>query len=293
LTTITNYSASLTYTFAPAGPSVNASGEVTGATAGTAYTVTAGTADCTSSSASFTNDVILPTPTITVADSSSPTLCSGSDGTIDLTFTNVTDGTYTINYDGGTFTNVVVSSSSATVTGLSSGNYNDLSITNTNTCTSSDDPDVSLSDPAAPAAPTAASPSAYCDGVTINDITATGAGSATFAWYSDAALTTLVDSDATFTPSGAVGTQTVYVTQTVAGCTSASTQVDVTVNATPAVPTLSSTAASCSAVELTTITNYSASLTYTFAPAGPSVNASGEVTGATAGTEQQQEQLIQ
>ncbi len=67
---------------------------------------------------------------------------------------------------------------------------------------------------------------------------------------------------------------TYTVTYTTAGTCSNSATQSVTINATPAVPTLSSTAASCSAEELTTITNYNASLTYTFSPVGPSINAS-------------------
>ena len=61
-TTVSNYDASLTYTFSPAGPSVGTGGAITGATAGIAYTVTAANANCTSSSASFTNATILPAP---------------------------------------------------------------------------------------------------------------------------------------------------------------------------------------------------------------------------------------
>ncbi len=63
-TSITNYSASNTYTFSPTGPSVDGTGLVTGAATGTAYTVTATNAStCVSSpSASFTNLVMLPTP---------------------------------------------------------------------------------------------------------------------------------------------------------------------------------------------------------------------------------------
>ena len=44
---------------------------------------------------------------------------------------------------------------------------------------------------------------------------------------------------------------------------------------TPAVPTISSTAASCAAAGTSTITNYLAANTYTFSPAGPTVGAGG------------------
>ncbi|WP_394336472.1 beta strand repeat-containing protein, partial [Aureibaculum luteum] len=191
LTTITNYNASLTYTFSPAGPSVNASGEVTGATAGTAYTVSAGNTDCTSSTASFTNDVMLITPAVPTLSSTAAS-CSAAELT---TITNYNASlTYTFSPAGPSV------NASGEVTGATAGTAYTVSAGNTD-CTSS-----------------------------------------TASFTNDVMLIT------------------------------------------PAVPTLSSTAASCSAAELTTITNYNASLTYTFSPAGPSVNASGEVTGATAGT---------
>ena len=44
---------------------------------------------------------------------------------------------------------------------------------------------------------------------------------------------------------------------------------------TPAVPTISSTAATCAAAGTSTITNYLAANTYTFSPAGPTVGAGG------------------
>ncbi|MCP3999285.1 MAG: DUF11 domain-containing protein, partial [Gammaproteobacteria bacterium] len=86
-------------------------------------------------------------PTL-AASSSDPTTCIGSDGTITLTLTNVPDGTYTINYMDATplaqtFTDVTVATGSATISGLSAGTYNDLSIT-VNGCTSAEDVDISL-----------------------------------------------------------------------------------------------------------------------------------------------------
>ena len=50
------------------------------------------------------------------------------------------------------------------------------------------------------------------------------------------------------------------------------------------VPTIASTAASCSSTELSTISNYNAAMTYTFTPGGPSVGAGGVISGMTVGT---------
>src|SRR5690606_6068449 len=53
---------------------------------------------------------------------------------------------------------------------------------------------------------------------------------------------------------------------------------------TPAVPTITTTAPTCSSDGSSTITNYDGTLTYTFTPAGPSVGAGGAISGMTTGT---------
>jgi len=93
--------------------------------------------------------VTISDPPTLAATSSNPTTCGGSDGSITLTLTNVPDGTYTINYMDGvpsaqTFTNVSVTGGSATISGLSTGTYNDLTITTG--CTSTEDVDIVLED---------------------------------------------------------------------------------------------------------------------------------------------------
>ena len=68
--------------------------------------------------------------------------------------TNVPDGTYSFNYEDGTgtaqtFSGVSVSSDSATITGLGSGNYSNISVT-VDGCTSDDDVDIVLNASARP-----------------------------------------------------------------------------------------------------------------------------------------------
>jgi hypothetical protein len=95
-------------------------------------------------------DVVLTapaTPSITAATGTNPASC-GANGSINLTFANVADGTYTINYDGGSFTNVTVTAGSATIN-APAGTYNDLSITVAG-CASIEDRDVVLTAPATP-----------------------------------------------------------------------------------------------------------------------------------------------
>uniref|UniRef100_UPI00259875FC proprotein convertase P-domain-containing protein n=1 Tax=uncultured Flavobacterium sp. TaxID=165435 RepID=UPI00259875FC len=77
---ISNYSATNTYTFTPTGPTVGASGVITGMVLGTSYTVTSGNGICTSaSSVGFSNAAQLLTPSVPTIASVAPT-CS-SDGT--------------------------------------------------------------------------------------------------------------------------------------------------------------------------------------------------------------------
>jgi gliding motility-associated-like protein len=66
-----------------------------------------------------------PQPIITASGISAVT-CN-DDGKIDFSFTNVPDGTYTIPYSSGSFTNVTVAGGVATVT-APPGTYNNLSI---------------------------------------------------------------------------------------------------------------------------------------------------------------------
>lgn len=81
-----------------------------------------------------------------------PSTCNSSDGQLELTLTNVPDGTtYTLNYvdeanAAQTFTNVTVASGKATITGLSTGTYNNLNIALSG-CTSTEDVDITLSPP--------------------------------------------------------------------------------------------------------------------------------------------------
>ena len=92
------------------------------------------------------------TPTLSVTKTD-PSICGGN-GSLNFTFTNVTDGDYTITYDGGSFDNVTVSSGTASVT-AATGTYNNLQIT-VNGCTSAPGINASLTDPTPPTAPTVA-----------------------------------------------------------------------------------------------------------------------------------------
>ena len=84
-----------------------------------------------------------PLPTLAATGTNAAT-CS-DDGKIDFTFTNVPDGTCTISYSSGSFTNVSVAGGIATVT-APPGTYNNLSIT-VDGCTSIASANVVLTEP--------------------------------------------------------------------------------------------------------------------------------------------------
>ncbi|MEP1033150.1 gliding motility-associated C-terminal domain-containing protein [Ekhidna sp.] len=83
-------------------------------------------------------------PTISITSSSNPTTCGG-DGSISLGFTNVANGSYSINHLSGSFSNVSITSGTATI-GVGEGTYTDLSIS-VNGCTSTENPDVTITEP--------------------------------------------------------------------------------------------------------------------------------------------------
>jgi len=135
---------------------------------------------------------------------------------------------------------------------------------------------------------------AVCTGtsVSISGSTPTGGnGIFTYLWESSTTSATAgfapaagANSGINYT-SGAL-TQTTWFRRYVSsGCASGySAVVMVKVNPTPVMPTININAATCSTPGTATISNYAAANTYTFSPAGPSVNSSGTVTGFNYGT---------
>jgi len=93
------------------------------------------------------------TPTLATNSSSNPTTCSGNEGSIVLTALNLPDGSYTINYEDVTATpqtaTMVVVGNVGTISGLSAGMYNNITVTNLG-CISIQDVDVVLTDPLPP-----------------------------------------------------------------------------------------------------------------------------------------------
>ncbi|MEP0986833.1 hypothetical protein, partial [Ekhidna sp.] len=179
-------------------------------------------------------DVTLSDPaTHTIAATrTNPTTCGGN-GSVNFTFTGVPDNTYTINYDGGSFTGVSVTSNTASVS-APAGIYSNLSIS-VSGCTSSDFPSVTLTEPADPLAPTVTFDGSYCVGDVIVAPTTSGSS---LQWYSDAGLITTIATVDPANPTNAelgfssatANTTTVYVTQTVNSCESNGTAVSLIVS---------------------------------------------------------------
>jgi len=101
----------------------------------------------------------------------------------------------------------------------------------------------------APLAPSAPSPSAYCQGDVIADLTAT-VNIGTIIWYSDAPL---LDSIGTGSPfaSGATSDTSFWVAGTNNGCIGPSTQIDIVITTTPAAPFAGDDTSFCEVAGLT------------------------------------------
>jgi hypothetical protein len=270
--TVSNYSASLTYTFSPSGPSVSTGGLITGAIAGTAYTVTSGNINCTSAaSASFTNAAQLVTPAVPTLTTTAATCSAAGSATVSNYSASIT---YTFTPTGPTVT------TGGIITGATLGTAYTIKAGN-GSCTSA--ASASFTNAAqlvTPAVPTLTTTTATCS----------AAGSATVSNYIASLTYTFTPSGPTVTTGGVITGATAGTAYTITAgngsCTSAASAsfTNAAQLVTPAVPTVTTTAATCSAAGTTTVSNYNAALTYTFTPSGPTVTTGGLITGATAGT---------
>jgi len=270
--TVSNYSASLTYTFSPSGPSVSTGGLITGAIAGTAYTVTSGNINCTSAaSASFTNAAQLVTPAVPTLTTTAATCSAAGSATVSNYSASIT---YTFTPTGPTVT------TGGIITGATLGTAYTIKAGN-GSCTSA--ASASFTNAAqlvTPAVPTLTTTTATCS----------AAGSATVSNYIASLTYTFTPSGPTVTTGGVITGATAGTAYTITAgngsCNSAASAsfTNAAQLVTPAVPSLTTTAATCSAAGSATVSNYIASLTYTFTPSGPTVTTGGVITGATAGT---------
>ena len=174
-------------------------------------------------------------PTISSENSTDVTACGVTDGTINIVAAGGS-GSYTFSIDGGT----TFPNATGNFTGLDVNSYQ--VVVDDGNCQVSGSLLV-ISGPGIPPAPTAGINATYCDGDAIADLTANADASGdnnNLTWYDDAGLTNIVQTGGgTYSPSNSVGSSTYYITETVAGCQSPSSQVTIIINPTPTAPNLS------------------------------------------------------
>ena len=212
-------------------------------TTSTVY-VTASNSVCTSDSTPVVIIInpIQATPTITIGAGNNIYCQNQTVGTI------TASGPSTIVwYSNAGLTTVVDTGATYTPTGLPLGTTTYYLIDSSAAgCKSAGTTTVSVTINATPNTPVVTSPTAntYCQNQTVGTITASGAS--TIVWYNNAGLTNVVDTGATYTPTGLpIGTTTYYlVDSSAAGCKSTGTAtVSVTINATPTTPTITTSSA--------------------------------------------------
>jgi len=207
--------------------------------------VTQTVAGCTSPAASVIVVVNPIPPALTALNTTgnNPTTCGGNQGSIVLTGLPA-NTSYTFNYSKNSVAiNTPITTNgagSANITGLTSGNYTNFSLTGTGGCQSAIYPGpVNLSDPAIPGAPAGlvATPNPVCLGISVN-LSVINNPAATYTWTASSAqagLTASVSNTANMTALSA-GNYTISVTQTVNGCVSPAASLIVNINPLPPTP---------------------------------------------------------
>jgi predicted outer membrane repeat protein len=236
------------------------------------------------------------TPAISSVTGSNPTTCGGSDGSLSINGLTASTGGYTVTYFNGTSTitlngQVTNTAGSIVIGSLTAGTYSNFSVTRAN-CGASSAAAVTLTPPAAPAAPTAGSNSPVCSGNTIN-LTASTVVNGTYAWTGPNGFSSSNQNpgiaSATPTLSG-----TYSVTVTVANCTSAPATTAIVVNPTPVISSAAGTnPATCGGTGSIDISGLTASSSYAVSftknsivqtPVTATANAGGTVTLSGLGT---------
>jgi gliding motility-associated-like protein/uncharacterized repeat protein (TIGR01451 family) len=265
---ITNYDAGYTYTFVPVGPSVDGSGNIISFTLGQAYTLTATNGDgCISdASGSFIIEEMLPTPAAPVVAVTAPT-CS-ADGSAQLTNYN---GTYSYTFDPAG----PAVDGSGNIISFTLGQAYTLTATNGDGCIS----DASGSFIIEEMLPTPAAPV-----VAVTAPTCSADGSASITNYDAGYTYTFVPVGPSVDGSGNIISFTLGQAYTLTatngdGCISdaSGSFIIEEMLPTPAAPVVAVTAPTCSADGSAQLTNYNGTYSYTFDPAGPAVDGSGNI----------------
>lgn len=272
IATITNYDASLSYIFTPSGPTVDGSGVILGMNTGINYVVSASNGSCSSlDSVAFSINAMLVTPAIPTINTVAPTC--------------VIDGTSSIsNYDATLIYTFTPAGPTVGVGGAISGMITGTTYTvvaSNATCSSANSLPFSneavLSIPVIPT-------------VSIAAPTCSSNGIATITNYVSGLTYVFIPSGPTVDTAGVILGMTLGVNYVVAAsngsCASAdSSSFSIAVMlALPSTPTISTVAPTCLADGSSSISNYNSSYVYTFTPAGPTIDASGLISGMVLGT---------
>ena len=236
-------------------PVSNTDSIVVSPTVNTDYIVTSVGAnpDCeTNDTASVT---ILPSPSSIISGSSA--VCDGNDATFDVNLTGVAPWSIDITNTTTNNTTTVnsINSSPYVATVNDAGTY-EISLVTDQGCTGTNSGNVFITVNTTPLAPTAASPSSYCAGETILDLTATGAGG-TLNWYTESTLDNLVGTGTSFSSgvdNSATGSTSFWVVEDNNSCISPATQVTITVVAAPSTPSVSAPSDYCIGQTISAIT---------------------------------------
>ena len=244
---------------------------VTAAASGT-YSViaTATTGNCASAAGTATVS-IKPTPVISTFSGNNPTSCASATGNIKLN--GLAPGTnYSVNYlrNGAAQTASATTDGSGTLTipSLTAGTYSEISVTLAG-CTSDKVGPVTLTDPAAPAAPTVTSNGPVCSGATLTlNASTTTVGTATYNWTGPNGFTSSLQNP-TIPAVTTAASGTYSVTATINGCRSTAGTVSVVINQTPLAPAVNSNAPICTDQTLNLTANSSTPGALTYAWTGP------------------------
>src|SRR5690625_462975 len=270
---ISNFDADLTYNFTPAGPSVDAEGNISGLSAGTGYVVTSTSEGCESeASAAFEIDEALEIPDAPVVSVTAAECGVAGSASIDnfdeaLTYTFAPTGP-TVDSEGNI--SGLTAGTEYTVTAGDAGGSSEASV--------GFEIDEALEVPVAPIVSVTAADCGIDGSASIDNFDEALA-------YSFTPTGPSVDAEGNI--SGLTAGTEYTVTAGDGDCvseTSDSFEIEEALEI-PDAPVVSVTAADCDAAGSASIDNFDEALTYTFAPTGPTVDAEGNISGLTAGTE--------
>lgn len=208
--------------------------------------ITATTGNCPSA-AGTTNVVINATPVILSGTVTNPNACGSATGSINLNGL-LPSTNYTINYTSSSGPQTLTATSNAsgvvTIAGLSSGTYNNITVTLLG-CVSAPVGPFTLNDPNPPAAPIVTSNSPLCAGGTlILNANSPAAGIISFQWTGPNGFISNLQNP-TITNVTAANAGTYFVTVTVNNCVSPAASVLITINAQGALPSVISPVSYC------------------------------------------------